>query len=211
MLYSGKEQSKKHDINVNNNLGRVTVSTGAKIGFWTMIVILAIPLGASIFWLVSRKNTLNRMQIKINEAASNIDVQLQKRFDTLIKLVDSVKNHVKFNKEIFSNIASLRSGNTNNVIEKSSALDNLSRSINFTMEAYPQLGADDSVNKLMNEVSMIERELSASRRLYNANVTSFNQLIYTFPTSVIAAKNNYEGVPLFAVDDEVKKDIKIEF
>lgn len=213
MLYSGKETSQKHDPSVNNQLGPVTVSAISKIGFWTIIVVGIIPLGASIFWLVKRKNDLNKMQIKINESASGIDVQLQKRFDTLTKLVDSVKNHVRFNSEIFSDIAALRSGNINNknLAQKSKAIDNLSRAINFTMESYPQLGADDSVAKLMNEISMIERELAASRRLYNANVTTFNQLIYTFPTSVIAARKKYEGVPLFAADEEVKKDVKVNF
>lgn len=212
MLYSGKEQSEQHNPGINNNLGVVTVTTGAKVGFWTIMVLGVIPLGASIFWMVSRKNKLNRMQIKINESASGIDVQLQKRFDTLTKLVDAVKNHVKFNSEIFSDIAALRSGNMGkDIVNKAKQLDKLSTSINFALEAYPQLGADNSVAKLMNEITMIERELAASRRLYNANVTSFNQLIYTFPTSVIAAKKQYQGIPLFAADESVKKDVKIEF
>ncbi len=217
MLYSGKEQATKgHDPRVNNELGPVKVSVGAKIGFWTIMFFGSFFFLASVWWMISRKNTLNKMQIKINESASGIDVQLQKRFDTLTKLVDSVKNHVKFNSEVFANIAALRSGNQNSksskeLATKSKMIDSLARSINFSMEAYPQLGADNSVAKLMNEITMIEREIASSRRLYNSYVTSFNQLIYTFPTSVIAAGKKYEGVPLFATEEEYRKDVKIDF
>ncbi len=214
MLYSGNEQSseKGHNPAVNNNVGEVQVTTGSKVGFWFLVII---SLGFFYIWVITQKNKLNVMQMKINEAASGIDVQLQKRFDTLTKIVDAVKNHVKFNKDVYENIAKLRSGNFKNtsddVVAKSKLIDNLSSGINISVEAYPNLGADQSIQKLINESTMIERELAAARRLYNSNVTDFNSIIFTFPTSVIASGKKYHAIPLFETSQSTRADIKINF
>lgn len=211
MLYTGNEERnpKGHDTVVNNNLGPVTCTTGQKV-FWIVMVIFT--LGLLLIYRIVKLNDLNRKQIKINESASNIDVQLQKRFDTLSKLVSTVKSHTKFNKEVYETIAAYRSGSTkasNN--EKAGMIDVISRGINVAFENYPELGADESIRKMMNEATMIEKEIAASRRLYNAEVTSFNQQIYVFPCNVIIAGKGYQGIPLFESNEASRSDVKLEF
>lgn len=157
--------------------------------------------------------------MKINEAASNIEIQLSKRFDTLTKLVDTVKSHCQFSKETFENIAALRSNGSiykdasdfSKLVNKSQTIENISRAINVAFENYPQLGADESVRSLRNEIIMIEKELAASRRLYNASTTMFNGEIYNFPTDVVISKKGYRAIPLFKVDEYKKVDVAVSF
>ncbi len=209
MLYTGNEQETQHNPNINNNLPEVKCSTGAKVGFWILIII---SIGIFYLWVISRRNQINRMQVEINEKASGIDVQLQKRYDTLTKLVDAVKSQIKFDQETLQNITAMRSGYRNaSTVEKENILNNVSRQINFAFENYPQLGADSSITQLMNESVMIEKEIAASRRLYNSTVTEFNSLIYTFPTTVILSGKGYKGIPLFAAEAKYKQDVKLEF
>jgi len=213
MLYTGQEQadSKGHETSVNNNLGTVTATKGEKILFY---IICFLTLGIFFITKVTKSNTLNRMQIKINDSASGIDIQLQKRFDTLNKLVQAVSSQVKFDKETLENIAAYRSGiaNTNgDMNSKVASLDKIQSGLNMAFEAYPTLGADASVGKLMNESTMIEKEIAASRRLYNSDVTAFNSIIYTFPTNVIIIKKGYQSIPLFAAAAVSKVDVKLDF
>ncbi len=209
MLYSGNEpQAQEHRPNVNNNLAEVKCSMGAKIGFWFLVII---TLGLFYIWKIKRSNEINRMQIEINESASGIDIQLEKRYDTLTKLVDAVKSQVKFDKETLENIAAMRSGFKNSsAIEKDEITSKVYSGLTMAFENYPTLGADASFNKLMNESTMIEKEIAASRRLYNANVTRFNQLIYTFPTTVILDGKGYKGIPLFVTSNQKRQDVKLE-
>lgn len=208
MLYSGKEQSSgPNNPVVNNNLGPVTTTSGQRVGF---VILCVITLGLFYFYKITKRNTLRSWQIDINNAASGIEVQLNKRFDTLTKLVDTVKSQMKFDKEVLENIAAYRSsGNKASVAEKNEMLSNVQRSINIAFEAYPQIGADASVRTLMNESIMIEKEIAASRRLYNDQVTRFNRIIYTFPTCVVAEKDGLAGIPLFAAEESKKQDVKM--
>lgn len=115
------------------------------------------------------KNYFKRLQIKINESAFNIDIQLQKRFDTLSKLATTTKNHVNFNKELFANIAAYHSGM--NLNQKAECINKINSLLTMSIENYPNLDAKESIKTLNNESIMIEKEIAASRRLYNALVT----------------------------------------
>ncbi|MGL4948313.1 MAG: LemA family protein, partial [Mycoplasma sp.] len=161
---------------------------------------------------VKKKNYFNRQQIEINNSASNIDVQLQKRSDTLIKLLDAVKGHTKFEKETLTKITQMRSGMSDlDVNEKNKLISDISRNININVENYPELKASQSIQKLMTESAYIEKEIAANRRLYNSNVTRFNQDIFVYPWSVTAEKLHLSAIPLFSASEEAKKDIKLEF
>lgn len=208
MLYSGKEVANPqgHAPAVNNNTGPIVLSKGQK---FTYCLVCIFTLG---IYVICKKNSLNALQIKINESASGIDIQLQNRFDTLNKLVQAVSSQVKFDKETLENIAALRSGGTKgNINDKAKAVAKVDAGIAMAFEAYPTLGADDSIRKMMTESTMIEREIAASRRLYNSYVTSFNTQIYSIPASGVASKLGYEGIPLFEASEASKKDVKLEF
>ncbi len=205
--------NESYETRVTNNIGPVTISGGQKAGFVAMMSItgvLSIGIIPSIVW-ITKKNWINQQQIKINEAASTIEVQLQERFDLLNKLVDSVKGQMKFDQETLTAITAYRSGNApKDITAKSATIDKISNGINMAFEAYPELGADRSVAKLMNECSIIEREIAAARRNYNAQVTNFNQTIFTFPTNYVAAKMGCVAINVFAANPETRKDVKID-
>lgn len=221
-----------YEPEVHNNLGKVKCSTGAKVGYW-FIMIITLGL-AYLFWGIPSQNKLKKMQMKINEAASGIDIQLEKRFDTLTKIVDAVKSQCKFDKETLENISALRSGaniynNTNqsnaisestnkneiaqvkNINHKTSLIDKVNQGINVAFERYPNLGADDSIRTLINESIMIEKEIAASKRLYNSVATEFNSIIYTFPTNVLLSNKNYEAIPLCVASENKRKDVNVGF
>lgn len=213
MLFTSEQQQNnqtKFEASAVNDLGPVKVTTGQKVLFWILMIF---TLGiAYIFIGIVKVNRLNQMQNKINESASGIDIQLQKRFDTLTKLVSAVEGQVKFNKEVYENIAKFRSGiNDNNLSNKQQVIDKIQTGLSMAFENYPQLGADESIRRLMTESTMIEKEIASARRLYNSDVTQFNTTIYNFPTSVVAAKKGYQGLNLFKADESVKKDVEIKF
>lgn len=206
MLYTGKEQSaaKNDTPSINNNLPIVTVSTLGKV----MAIIFVYILTLGIYPVV-KLNYFKRMQIKINEAASNIDIQLEKRFNTLTKLVDSVKSHVKFDKDVFTTIAAYRSGMDIN--QKSQILGKINSALTMAFENYPNLGADESIRTLNTEIVMIEREIAAARRLYNSLVTQFNSEIYQWPNNAILSGKNYQGILLFVTDESKRQDVNTTF
>ncbi len=213
MLYSGKTApAEKYDPVVNNNLGPVTRSVG-HIVLYVFISIITLSLFGWIYYIVWT-NKMQTEQVQINETASNIDIQLQKRFDTLTKMMDIAKQHCEFDKETLENITALRSGITNHTMPMTEANNMMNRvytGFNALQENYPILQADRSIQRLMNESIFIEKELAASRRLYNSRVTIFNQKIYNFPLNVVLAPKGYHGIPIFAADEEVKKDVQIKF
>lgn len=215
MLFTSKDQEQPKDnrpfeAQAINQLGPVK-STKNQRG---MLVFLYIITFSIYYWVIhiSKMNQLNAMQTKINESASGIEIQLQKRFDTLNKLVDSVKNQVQFNKDIYENLAKYRSNyNDNNLTLKNETLNKISTGLSMAFENYPSLGADSSITKLMNESTMIEKEIAAARRLYNADVTLFNTTIYNFPMCAVVDKKGYHGLNLFKSNEIVKNDVKINF
>lgn len=212
MLYTGKNERKPegHDIVVNNEMP-VSKPTGGQIFLWVFLCI--ITLGFLLLHKITVRNELSRLQNRINQSASNIDVSLQKRFDTLNKMVQAVEGHTKFNQEFYETIAGLRSGFSKaSINEKQAAINKIQNGLNMNFEQYPQfIGADASIRQMMNESIMLENEISAARRLYNADVTTFNKQIYTWPTNVIIRKENYSGIPMFMASEAATKDVDISF
>ncbi|TPE57547.1 LemA family protein [[Mycoplasma] falconis] len=167
-----------------------------------------------IIWYVLRKNKLNRMQNEVNKQSSNIDVQLQKRFDTLNKLAAQVKSYKELEKSTQQEIARLRNltnAGAKNSIENSAEIENLNRSVFGRLiavsESYPDLKASRLYEELMSESTYLERELEASRRLYNKVANDFNEQLFVYPTNVVASNMKLETMPLFVSDSKARQDV----
>lgn len=210
--YNETAQVKK--IGVDQTVQKVEVSTGAKIGYMIYPALLPqLLVFAPIAW-IKGKNNLIAMQRRINdELAAGIDVQLANRRDTLTKLFDQVKGSMKFEKETMTQIAELRSGKITpeNRAQIDSMTENISRQINFQMEAYPDLKSTAAIKDLMRASYDIEQDLAASRRTYNSAVSDFNTKINSYPTSVIAASMGLSTLIPFAATVEQRQDVKMEF
>ncbi|WP_339049336.1 LemA family protein [Spiroplasma endosymbiont of Colias croceus] len=165
-----------------------------------------------ILFIVSRNNFL-RLQQSIEETASDIDVQLKRRFDLLTKLVDATKGYMKFEKSTLTDVVSLRSGKMETMSDLSKADSGLNAAFgkfNALLENYPDLKANTTVLQLQSGAKDCEDNIAAARRFYNANVKVFNSKIKTFPSNVLASTLNLVSKDYFLASDSDRQDIKID-
>ncbi len=195
--------------NVQNGVINAKASTGDKIGF---ILICIITLGLFAIFLVTKKNYFNRTQIKINERASGIQVQLAQRRDTLVKLVDATKSSMDFEKGLLTDITKLRSQKitSENLTEVNNQIETSFGRLLATFEQYPKLSSTETIKQLMNSAEYLEQELAASRRLYNAVVSEFNQEIFQFPGRIPAASLKLHTLAMFNASAEQQKDVSLK-
>ena len=173
-----------------------------------IIVILVLLFG----WIISTSNRLNRMIVKIDEADAGIDVALTKRYDALTKLIEVVKGYAKHEKETLFEVVNLRQGMT--MEEKNKAnhiMDENMHKAEFLVEEYPDLKASTNYLELQASIVDVEEHLQAARRLYNSNISIFNQMIVSFPTSIIAKAKGLVKKDFFEAEEKKKEDLEIKF
>ena len=187
------------------------MSTGAIVGIVAGVVVLIIVL-----WYVSTMNKLRRLEVKIEESASGIDVALTKRYDLLTKMLDTTKGYAKHEAETLENVIKWRNGIPSDATieqksEFASSMSKVVSGLNVVVEQYPDLKANDMFGKLQAAIADSEEQLQASRRLYNSNVTAINTSIVTFPTSFVAKKINMQKKSFFEAEEIKKTDVKMDF
>ena len=165
-----------------------------------------------IGWVISTSNRFKILQVKIKEADSGIDVALTKRYDTLTKLMDVVKAYAKHETEVFENIVKLRSGMS--MAERAEAhqvMKETTDKLNIVAENYPELRSAENFKQLQAAIVDAEDHLQAARRVYNMNVSSFNQSIVIFPNSIIANAGKHTPRDFFEAEETKRVDVKMEF
>jgi len=176
---------------------------------WIIIGIVAV----FIFYLIAIFNSLVSLKTRTEEAWSDIDVQLKRRYDLIPNLVNSVKGYAKHEKELFEKVTEARSAaiSAKGVKEQQKAENALSgalKSIFAVAESYPDLKASENFLRLQEELSDTENKIEASRRFYNANVRDYNIKIKTFPSNLIANSFKFTTKDLFEVEASQKDAIK---
>ena len=175
-----------------------------------IIVVLVIAVIAIYNGLVSARQ-------KVENAWSQIDVQLQRRFDLIPNLVESVKGYMEHEKTVLAQVTSLRSSwaNANSVAEKATLDNQLSDALKTIMavaENYPDLKANQNFSELQEELRGTENKISYSRQFYNDSVTRYNIKLELFPSNFIASMFHFTPESLFeAESDEVRKNVKVDF
>ncbi len=180
-----------------------------------IIIVLAVLL-LPVIWFIATMNTLRQKEVKVEEASSGIDVALTKRFDALSKLVQTTKGYAKHEAETFEKIVKWRAGLPKELdIEQKqefmSKMNEVQSGINVAVEAYPDLKAEKVFVNLQNSINNVEEHLQAARRLYNSNVSTLNQRIVTFPTSVVASLINLQRKAFFEADAAKREDVEMNF
>lgn len=179
-------------------------------------IILAIVV-VLIITIIGMYNSLVQSKIKVDNAWSQIDVQLQRRFDLIPNFVETVKGYMTHEKETFTKIAELRTSwaNTQNVSEKADLNNQLSGALKTIMavsENYPELKANQNFANLSEELRNTENKISFSRQFYNDTVTMYNTKLQIFPSNIIASMFNFTARDLFeAESDEARKNVKVDF
>ena len=170
-----------------------------------------------IIVVIGLYNSLVNARIKVDNAWSQIDVQLQRRFDLIPNFVETVKGYMEHESATFEKIASLRSSwaNSSSVSEKA-ALDNqLSETLKTIMaisENYPELKANQNFSELSEELRNTENKISYARQFYNDTVTMYNTKLQVVPSNIIASMFKFKPRDLFETEsDTARKNVKVDF
>jgi LemA protein len=185
------------------------------MGLWTWILLGVV--GVVILWLIIAYNRLVILRTRINNAWSQIDVQLKRRYDLIPNLVETVKGYAKHEKSVFENITKARAAlmNAKTLPEKAKA-DNMITGALKTLfavaENYPNLKANENFMQLQEELSGTESKIAYSRQFYNDNVMNYNASIQQFPTNLIANMFKFTGREFFKTEGEAeRKPVKVKF
>lgn len=179
------------------------------------IVVWIIVFVALVFVLMY--NSLVRLRNNVENAFSDIDVQLKARFNLIENLVNTVKGYASHEKELLENITNARSAYTNaksneEKIQADNVLTWTLKTLFAVSENYPDLKANENFMMLQNELSDIENKVAASRRYYNSAVREYQNKIEAFPSNIIANMFNFEEKNFFdEVSQEEKKVPKVQF
>jgi LemA protein len=168
------------------------------------IIIACIVLIAIVVW--ASYNSLVKLNERVNEAWSDITVQLKYRADLIPNVVETVKGYAKHEKEAFENVTKARSGimGAKDVKSAAAAEDNLTGALSKVFaiaEAYPELKANDNFKKLQDQLQDVEDKVQAARRFYNSGAKELNTKIKVFPTNLFAKKLGFKLREYFEVKD----------
>lgn len=183
----------------------------------TALIIILVVVALIALFVISVYNGLVKSRQKVKNAWSQIEVQLQRRFDLIPNLVECVKGYMAHESDVLEKVTSLRSSWANaKGIEEKANLDNqlsgVLKTIMAVSENYPDLKANTNFTDLQNNLKETENKISFSRQFYNDTVTMYNTKIEVFPDNIVASMFNFKAEPLFNVDnDEVRKNVKVDF
>lgn len=180
---------------------------------WIVLAIIVILVIA----VIAMYNSLVQAKIRVDNAWSQIDVQLQRRFDLIPNFVETVKGYMEHESATFEKIAQLRTSwaNSESVAEKAELDNELSTALKTIMavsESYPDLKANQNFSELSEELRNTENKISFSRQFYNDIVTIYNTKLEVFPSNIIANIFNFKARELFNTEsDEARKNVKVQF
>jgi len=171
---------------------------------------------AAILFLWALYNTLVTLKARIEEAWSQIDVQLKRRTDLIPNLVESVKGYAKHEKSVFENVTKARSSlmkaeTPGDMAKANDQLTGALKSLFAVAESYPQLRANENFLQLQKELSDTEDKVAYARQFYNSTVMEYNVKIRVFPNVLIASAFAFKEQPFFNATEEERKGVKVQF
>ncbi|MGC8662599.1 MAG: LemA family protein [Candidatus Micrarchaeia archaeon] len=177
----------------------------------SMLVAIIIVLLIIAIW-----NTLIALRNNAKKAWADIDVLLQKRHDTLTKLIDAVSSYMKYEKGVMTQITQLRSqwekipqDDVQSKIKTSNQISTALKSLLAVAENYPDLKADNNFIQLQQTILDLETQLADRREYYNQAVTDLNIKMQQFPYNIFAGIMHFTQMPLYQVSEDEKADVKI--
>ena len=179
---------------------------------WVLVVIVLLVL-----IVIGMYNGLVTSRQKVKNAWSQIDVQLQRRFDLIPNFVETVKGYMQHEKDTLTKVTELRTSwaNATTVDEKAELNNQLSGALKTIMavsENYPDLKANENFKELQEELRNTENKISFSRQFYNDTVTMYNTKLEVFPSNIIANMFAFKSETLFAAEsEEARKNVKVDF
>ncbi len=187
------------------------------IGGFNMLIfgIIVIILVFLFVFLFLSYNSFVKLNNRVKEAFSTMDVYLKKRWDLIPNLVEVVKGYTKHEADALKEIVELRNSNYDKMSdqEKIKANQSLSNSITKIMglvENYPDLKANENFLKLQQSLSGIEDEIAQSRKYYNAVVRNYNNKVEMFPSNFVAKLFGFKTKEMFEAKDIERENVKVK-
>jgi LemA protein len=184
-----------------------------KISF-ILLIVVAVLLVA---YAISTYNRFVSLGNKVDEAYSTMDVYLKKRYDLIPNIVETVKGYAKHESQTLENVIAARNKALTSATpaEKAEAekefSGTLSRLLALT-EAYPELKANTNFMELQGQLTNMEGEIANARKYYNGVVKTFNTMVESFPSNILAGIFNFNTQPLFTVTSEAEREnVKVQF
>lgn len=178
--------------------------------------IILIAVVAIALWIAGVYNGLVTLKNRTDEAWSDIDVQLKRRYDLIPNLVETVKGYAAHERELFQRVteARTRAMGAQTPGEKAQAENILSgtlKTLFAVAENYPQLKASENFLELQRELTDTENKIQAARRFYNGNVRDLNIKIESFPEVLIARQLGYSKREFFEAEGVEKEPVQVKF
>ncbi|MEK7598667.1 MAG: LemA family protein [Patescibacteria group bacterium] len=166
--------------------------------------------------MIAMYNGLIRLKNRVDEAWSDISVQLKRRYDLIPNLVSTVKGYAAHEKEVFEKVTEARTramgaGTAGDKAQAENMLSGALKSLFAVAEAYPDLKANQNFLELQRELTDTEDKIQAARRFYNGNVRDFNIKIEVFPNNVFAGMLRFTKRDFFGIEEGEKEPVKVEF
>ncbi|MCI8276630.1 MAG: LemA family protein [Clostridia bacterium] len=180
---------------------------------WVLLIIVVVLA----LIVMSLYNGLVVARNKVKNAWSQIDVQLQRRFDLIPNLVETVKGYMEHEKGVLEKVTELRTSwaSASTVAEKADLDNQLSSALKTILsvsENYPDLKANQNFSELQEELRNTENKISYARQFYNDSVTMYNNKLEVIPTNIIGSMFNFKASELFKVDsEEARQNVKVNF
>ena len=183
----------------------------------TPTVIIIIVIAVLLVALILVYNGLVKARIRVDEAWSDINVQLKRRYDLIPNLVNTVKGYATHEKSVFEEVTKARTAamGATGIEQKAHAenmLEGTLKSLFAVSEAYPDLKANENFKGLQDELTDTEDKIQASRRFYNGNVRDYNIKLQVFPTNLLAGMLGFTHRDFFEVENqaEVEKPVEVK-
>ena len=178
----------------------------------TVLIIIVVLIVLLVLYGITAYNGMVSARNRVDEAWSGIDVQLKRRHDLIPNLVETVKGYAAHERETFQAVtdARARAMQASGPAASGAAEGMLSQALGrlfAVAEAYPQLRASENFQQLQQELTNTEDQISASRRVYNGNVQSYNTRIQTFPNSLIAGSRGFTPREFFEIEEPADREV----
>lgn len=180
---------------------------------WIYIIIAIIVL--IVIYALALYNSFVKLNNKVKEAFSTMDVYLKKRWDLIPNIVEIVKGYAKHEKDTLKEVVELRNSTYDKMSdeEKIKTNEQLSSGINKIMalaEAYPDLKANENFKDLSKQLTRVEDDITNSRKYYNGVVRIYNNKVEMFPSNIFAGLFGYKSKAMFEASANERENVKVE-
>ena len=180
-----------------------------------LIYIILLIIISIIIYAFALYNNFVKLNNKVKEAFSTMDVYLKKRWDLIPNIVETVKGYAKHEKDTIEEVVELRNSTYDKMSddEKIKTNEQLSSSISKIMvlaEAYPDLKANENFKNLSKELSKVEDDIANSRKYYNGVVRIYNNNVEMFPSNIFARLFGYKSKSMFEASANERENVKVE-